>query len=155
MIAILLFMLAWPGSALAKEQASQRLLKQTQLPVAPEPVKHPKLFDLAKAEARPVKDGRLLPHRLYLVFHETEKHWGYALTNGHGRFGEPFEVVTPGSVVAGTLLGGLYPQEHYELDKSGKWTRVEKDEFLRLLVLSDPPRRKWITYVTPRVPEKK
>jgi hypothetical protein len=109
----------------------------------------PKLYDLRTEEARPIQSTDLLPHRAYLLFVETENRWVWTITTTAGKLSNPMEILAFESVVNSTFLGGLYPSDRYRLSKEGRWIRTEEEERHNLLVLSDPPRLKWITFNHP------
>jgi len=104
-----------------------------------------KIYELSRGEALPYNREKLQPNRVYLQKDEKEKSWAYALTDTRGRFPDPQEHFAPESVVPGPLLGGLYPKENYRL-KDGKWIRSEDPQKMILVVLTNPPRSKLISF---------
>ena len=109
----------------------------------------PKLYDLKTSEARPIQSDTLLPRRVYLVFAPGVDQWIWTISTSSGKFSAPMEILESGAILNATLLGGMYAVDRYRLSDEGRWLPTDEDEHHNFIVLSDPPRRKWVAFNHP------
>lgn len=109
----------------------------------------PKLYTQSDDSVAQPKGGEVLPNRVYGVYVESKGGWMFSMTNGHGAFAEPQELLTPGTVLPGKYIGAKNPLDRFKLNKEWKWEQtIEKEKHL-LYVESDPPALKKVTYFIP------
>lgn len=112
--------------------------------------KEPKLYSQVEDAVAQPKTETLSPNRVYGVYVEARNGWMFSLTNSHGNFAEPMEVLYPGSVLPGKFIGAKNPLDRFKLNKDWKWEQTAEKERHLLYILSVPPALKKITFFIPQ-----
>ncbi len=90
-------------------------------------------------------EGDPKPNRIYVSFNEAFNDWVFVLSDIHGKFPQPTEVLVTGSVVEGDQIGAPSNQR-FVFVTGGRWLASQEPRHLRLIVLGQIPSYKTVTY---------
>lgn len=140
---------AFSNRCLAEESFNKRLVDPDNLKTADSDLYQPKLYELESDALIQGKPGTPLPDRVYAVYLKEKKSWFFALTNQHGKFALPMELIRFKTVIPGKYLGAKNPYQRYQLNSKWKWVPTNLDEEYYLWVLSRPQAFKRIMFFPP------
>lgn len=89
--------------------------------------------------------GVAKPNRLHVRFSAEFEDWVFVLSDAHGQFAEPMEVLVAGSVVPGDQIG-VSASLRYRFQSGARWTSTGESRRLRLIVLGSIPSYRTVTF---------
>ncbi len=102
------------------------------------------LYEHGNSRSRLV-EGNPKSNRLHVRYSAEFSDWVFVLTDAHGHFADPMEVLVAGSVVLGEQIGAAGGQS-YQFQSGGRWSSTAESRRLRLIVLAPIPTYKTVTF---------